>query len=112
MRKLTIVNPDKISGIIFDEWVIGYFGRNLSYDDNYSWEVRHRAKLNPIGGIGSITILRDLSLLDKVVMIQYDYESQIGRKCSGRVYVAPKLLKNPNNLIDIVKERILDKFTI
>ena len=112
MATLTIKNPERISGIIFDEWVIGYFGRNLSYSDNYSWEIRHRAKVNPLGGIGSIAVMRDLSLLDNEVMIQYEYESEIGRKCSGRVYVEAEYLKDPDNLVGIVKDRILDKFTM
>ena len=112
MATLTIKNPERISGIIFDDWVIGYFGRNLSFGDNYSWEIRHRAKVNPIGGIGSIAVMRDLSLLDNEVMIQYEYESEIGRKCSGRVYVEAEYLKDPDNLVGIVKDRILDKFTM
>jgi len=45
-------------------------------------------------------------------MIQYEYESEIGRKCSGRVYVEAEYLKDPDNLVGIVKDRILDKFTM
>jgi len=112
MRKVTIVNPDKISGVIFNDWVITYFGRNLSFDDNYSWEVRHRAKANPITGIGSITVMRDLSILGNDVMLQYEYQPEIGLNVNGRVYIKPDYLKNPNNLIDIVKETILDKIKI
>jgi hypothetical protein len=112
MRKITILNPDKISGVIFNDWVITYFGRNLSFDDNYSWEVRYRTKANPITGIGSITIMRDLSLLNKEVMIQYDYQPESGLSVNGRVYVETDYLKNPNNLMNIVKEMILDKLTI
>ena len=112
MATLTIKNPERISGIIFDDWVIGYFGRNLSYSDNYSWEIRHRAKVNPIGGIGLIAVMRDLSLLDNEVMLQYEYQPENGLSVSGRVYVEAEYLKDPDNLVGIVKDRILDKFTM